>query len=129
MFLFKITDIKQFMNKLLLSNAFDQFLLSEAQILTASTFIIDGHINKDFYNDSDPTITIIAQKEEREVLPIPMLVRYILDNFNTAKQAIDYIRDYVTVYFTETMIYDWMFQSHFLIGDCAETYVVEFINS
>lgn len=53
MILLKFTDIKQFMNKLLLDNVFDQFLLSEAQISMANTVVIDGHINKDFYSESE----------------------------------------------------------------------------
>jgi len=53
MILIKITDIKQFMNKLLLSTAFDQFLLAEASICMSSTFIIDGHINSDFYSEAE----------------------------------------------------------------------------
>lgn len=32
---------------------FDQFLLSEAVIVTGNTYTIDGHINRDFYSDED----------------------------------------------------------------------------
>ena len=46
----KLTDIKDFMNKLLRSDIFDHFLLQEADILTGASFVIDGHINKDFYS-------------------------------------------------------------------------------
>lgn len=53
MIFLKFTDVKQFMNKLLLETAFDQFLLSEAQISMASTIIIDGHLNKDFYSEDE----------------------------------------------------------------------------
>lgn len=38
---FQITNIKDFMNKLLLSELFDHFLLSEASIQTKVTYIID----------------------------------------------------------------------------------------
>lgn len=48
----QITSIKSFMNKLLTSESFDIFLLEEAVISTASTFTIDGHINKDFYREA-----------------------------------------------------------------------------
>ena len=80
-------------------------------------------------NEDEPTIRIPALKEELEVIAIPMLVRYILDNFCSAKQAIDYIKNYVTLYFTNKMIEDYKYQSHFLIGDSKNTYVVEFINN
>ena len=46
----QITSMKDFMNKLLLSDAFDCFLLEEAVIGTANTFTIDGHINKEFFS-------------------------------------------------------------------------------
>lgn len=54
----QITDLKYFMNILLLKEAFDSFYLEEATIKTAQTFHIDGHINHDFYT-----------KEELEELP------------------------------------------------------------
>lgn len=49
----KILDVKQFMNLLLLDKVFDQFLLSEASISMASTYVIDGHIVKGFYSESE----------------------------------------------------------------------------
>lgn len=49
----QITSMKSFMNKLLASDSFDIFLLEEAVIGTASTFSIDGHVNKDFFRGED----------------------------------------------------------------------------
>lgn len=49
----KITNVKQFMGKLLASEAFDSFLLEEASISTYNTFIIDGHQNRDFYTSEE----------------------------------------------------------------------------
>lgn len=46
-------DTRQFMNQLLTGTVFDHFLLCEASIMTGSTYIIDGHINKDFYDTDD----------------------------------------------------------------------------
>ena len=46
---YKITELKSFMSKLLGSSAFDGFLLAEASISTYNTFVIDGHINKEFF--------------------------------------------------------------------------------
>lgn len=48
-----ILDIKQFMNHFLTGTEYDRFLLCEATIMTGSTYIIDGHINKDFYDTDD----------------------------------------------------------------------------
>lgn len=44
------SDIKKFMNCLLLKETFDNFLLEEATITTYNTFTIDGHIQSDFYS-------------------------------------------------------------------------------
>lgn len=41
------------MNRLLVSESFDHFLLEEAVITTANTFTIDGHINKAFFRDDN----------------------------------------------------------------------------
>lgn len=49
----KIKNIKQFMGKLLASEAFDIFMLEEASISTYNTFIIDGHQNRDFYTTEE----------------------------------------------------------------------------
>lgn len=49
----KITNIKQFMAKLLGSEDFDSFLLEEASISTYNTFMIDGHQNRDFYSTEE----------------------------------------------------------------------------
>jgi len=63
----KITNVKHFMNKLLIENTFDSFLISEAVIKTYSTFIIDGHINDDYYSDSEISDLISeAESEGRE---------------------------------------------------------------
>lgn len=49
----QIKGIKAFMAKLLNTEIFDVFLLEEAQIQTANTFIIDGHLNRDFYTKEE----------------------------------------------------------------------------
>lgn len=49
----KILDLKDFMSKLLISDVFNNFLLSEATITTGNTFTIDGHLNRDFYTSEE----------------------------------------------------------------------------
>lgn len=49
----ELTDIKDFMNKLLRSDVFDHFLLQEAVITTASTISINGQITKGFYTEEE----------------------------------------------------------------------------
>lgn len=53
--LFTIKNTANFMTALLSDRekVFDQFLLSEAVIVTGNTFTIDGHINRDFYSEDD----------------------------------------------------------------------------
>lgn len=48
---FEIKDIKQFMNRLLGSNLFDNFLLSEAVIVSNITYQLDGSLQKSFYSE------------------------------------------------------------------------------
>ncbi len=45
----EISSMKNFMNQLLAGDAFDPFLLEEATVKTASTFVIDGRVNRDFF--------------------------------------------------------------------------------
>ncbi len=51
----QITNLKSFMNSLLAGDLFDIFLLEKATIATASTYTIDGRINKDFYSAEELT--------------------------------------------------------------------------
>lgn len=48
----QITSLKNFMSQLLISDAFDCFLLEEAVISTANVISIDGHVNREFYRDT-----------------------------------------------------------------------------
>ena len=56
---FQITELKNFMGKLLGTDCFDSFLLAGAQIITAVEYTIDGHIHPDFYTREereDPSV-------------------------------------------------------------------------
>lgn len=55
----QITSSKDFMGKLLASDMFDLFLMSEAQVVTANGYTIDGRMQKAFFTEeewSDPEI-------------------------------------------------------------------------
>ena len=45
----QIQDIKDFMSRLLLSPAFDAFLVVEGSVTTFSAFVIDGRLRPDYY--------------------------------------------------------------------------------
>lgn len=66
----KLTDIKTFMNQLLRSETFDNFLLAEASISKGATFSIDGHVNPSFYSKEELDVQGLS---ERSILPYAML--------------------------------------------------------
>ena len=49
----ELTDVKNFMNKLLRSEIFDHFLMQEAVITSACTYTINGQITKGFYTEEE----------------------------------------------------------------------------
>lgn len=49
----QITELKAFMGKLLGTTTFDDFLLQEATLQMGISYIIDGHINKAFYQTDE----------------------------------------------------------------------------
>lgn len=48
-----ILEIRDFMNKLLIGDVFDHFLLKEAVIQTDSTWTLDGALHSDFYSSDE----------------------------------------------------------------------------
>ncbi len=52
---FQITELKNFMSRLLGTDTFDSFLLAEASISTYNSFVIDGHIEQEFFAGNDET--------------------------------------------------------------------------
>ena len=70
---FHITDKKDFMNKLLSSDCFQSFLLKEATIHTAISYVIDGKINDVFFTKEelgDTSIVPYAYQEWKEIMPL-----------------------------------------------------------
>lgn len=49
----KLPEIKYFMNQLLCTETFDNFLLQEAVIQKDITWNVDGRLNTDFYNEEE----------------------------------------------------------------------------
>lgn len=56
----KITDIKDFMSKLLIGNVFDSFYLIEASITTFNTYTIDGTLQKNFYEEEQAKKILVS---------------------------------------------------------------------
>lgn len=62
-----LTEVKECMSKLLLSDTFDPFLFIEGEIVTFSTFKIDGYLKKDFFDiDQVPERTYALWKDVRD---------------------------------------------------------------
>ncbi len=63
----ELTDVKECMAKLLLSETFDPFYFIDGEITTFSTFTMDGYLQKDFYEkDMTPERDYALWKEVRE---------------------------------------------------------------
>lgn len=62
-----LTDVKECMGKLLLSETFDPFYFIEGEIVTFSTFTMDGYLKKDFFDLEDsPKREYALWKDMRE---------------------------------------------------------------
>lgn len=48
-----LTEVKECMSKLLLSDTFDSFLFIEGEIMTFGTFTMDGYLKKDFFKETE----------------------------------------------------------------------------
>ena len=49
----KITDLKDFTNKLFLGETFDAFWLNQAEIITSNIFTIDGRLQTEFFDNDE----------------------------------------------------------------------------
>lgn len=72
--------------------------------------------------------TAIPLKENKVTLSISMVVRYILDSFKSAKEAVEYLRDYATIYFPEAL-HEMGYEIHLMVLDSERTFLVEFIEN
>lgn len=61
----KLTNRKEFMKHLLLSETFDHFLFIEGEITTFNKFTIDGYLQKDFFEE-ETTLEFSFWKQIRE---------------------------------------------------------------
>lgn len=62
-----LTDVKECMGKLLLSETFDPFYFIEGEIVTFNTFTMDGYLKKDFFDaENAPEREYALWKDVRE---------------------------------------------------------------
>ena len=93
---FKIVDVKDFMNKLLIGEVFDNFLLVSFEINSFAKVTIDGLINEAWYEDSEILGRYLNWKELRNKvsllvkggrIPLAMRAVFRLSETNTEKVA------------------------------------------
>ena len=96
MIAFKIVDVKDFMNKLLIGEVFDNFLLVSFEISSFAKVIIDGLRNEAWYEDGEILGRYLNWKELRnkvslllkgERVPLAMKAVFRLSETNTEKVA------------------------------------------
>lgn len=78
----------------------------------------------------DKGTTIITEPEEEEYDRIcaRMLPRFVLDKFESAQAAVEYLRDHVAIYPSKST-HEMGYETHFMIGDGENTYVLEIIEN
>lgn len=99
-------------------------------------FYLQDGINEDgvFCNTNvvptDKGITTLTtpQIKERSRICTLMIPRYVLDNFSTAEEAVEYLKNYASLY-TPKALLAMGYETHFMIGDANKTYVVEIVDN
>lgn len=73
----------------------------------------------------EPSTPLISKKDDINGL---MLTRFILDKFSSAREACEYVRDYVSVWFSEKIISDYGYILHYFVTDAEDTLCLEFVH-
>lgn len=79
-------------------------------------------------NDKGINKESIPLIEKRETICNLMVVRYILDHFQSADEAVSYIRDYVAIYPLSTME-EMGYESHWMVADKQKTFALEIVEN
>lgn len=74
------------------------------------------------HNKTVPTVSL------RETMSALMLIRFVLDNFASARKAANYIREHVSVYFPK-VLHNMDYEAHFMLADRNCTYAIEFVDN
>lgn len=64
----KLTNTKDFMSHLLLTDTFDNFSFIEGEVVTFNTFTIDGYIQKEFFESEEKLPGVFLMEEYPGVL-------------------------------------------------------------
>lgn len=91
--------------------------INEHHVVANVNVVPTDYGKKTAYPSGAPYITLSAS----------MVIRYVLDCFKTAKDASEFVRDHMVVYFPKAL-HDVNYDVHFMIADLEDTYLVEFID-
>lgn len=82
-------------------------------------------INMNVVPTDNGTNVSIPTEQEEVTISAQMLVRYVLDYFKTASEAVDYIQKHMKIYFSNSL-HDHNYELHFMVADEEKTYLIEF---
>lgn len=85
------------------------------------------HVEMNVVPAKSNTRTIPVVEKQESVCSIA-LVRYILENFDTVDNAVNYITNYVEIFMPQSLI-DMGYEVHYLISDPTKTVVLEIIDN
>lgn len=79
-------------------------------------------------DDKGTTTQTIPEAEVIDEICSSMLVRYVLDKFRSASDAVEYLQQHVCVYASKKLK-DMHYEAHWMIGDSQHCYVIEIIDN
>lgn len=78
--------------------------------------------------DMGITTGTVPTISKQDTICVMSIVRYILDNFATASEAVNYIKQYVSIYAPNKT--DGLKQElHVMVADSTDTYLIEFVSN
>lgn len=102
----------------------------------APFYVMDGINEKGLFcevnllnrEDSKGTTTgTTPEREQRERINMLMLTRYIIDHYASVDEAVNGIRDYVSVYAPQSI--ELPYEYHYMLADVTKTVIMEFVGN
>lgn len=78
--------------------------------------------------DKGYNMVVLPQGEHLETLNARMVMRFVLDRFATAAEAIEYLRQHVEIHHPKELVEDSGYELHYMLADGEGTWILEFIN-
>ena len=74
-----------------------------------------------------PNKVITPNGEVTETLCTMMLIRFVLDNFSSAQEAVEHLKEHTKIYQFEKL-FQMGYELHYMIADAEKTYILEFVD-